>query len=263
MSKGNGKTEGKLHLESRNLKGEDLERELPAAEGEEESAPAEARRKPRKSARHRRRFGNGKTQGRARRAARPAGASAGGIRQCPQARGARTAGFSRIRRGRGHQESSADARQFRARAEGWQRDAGDFRNGIELIYRQFQDALQKIGVQPIVALGQPFDPRVHEAIEMVDTTEVPDHHVFDELQRGYKYKERLLRPAMVRVARNSRRHNRRIEIMLDARFAKPKFTDQEWGSFWPPTQNAIITKCSAWPARPPTLKSRALTASSR
>jgi molecular chaperone GrpE len=83
-------------------------------------------------------------------------------------------------------------------------DAGDFRNGVELIYRQFQDALQKSGVQPIVALGQAFDPRVHEAIEMVDTTEVPDHHVLDELQRGYKYKDRLLRPAMVRVARNSR-----------------------------------------------------------
>ncbi|MGA7291616.1 MAG: nucleotide exchange factor GrpE [Terriglobales bacterium] len=84
-------------------------------------------------------------------------------------------------------------------------DAGDFRNGVELIYRQFQDALQKSGVQPIIAMGQPFDPRVHEAIEMVDTTEVPDHHVLDELQRGYKYKDRLLRPAMVRVARNSGR----------------------------------------------------------
>ena len=83
-------------------------------------------------------------------------------------------------------------------------NSNDFRNGIELIYRQFQDALQKIGVQPIVSVGQAFDPRVHEAVEMVDTSEVPDHHVLDELQRGYRYKERLLRPAMVRVARNSR-----------------------------------------------------------
>ena len=83
-------------------------------------------------------------------------------------------------------------------------NSNDFRNGIELIYRQFQDALQKIGVQPIVSVGQPFEPRVQEAVEMVDTTEVPDHHVLDELQRGYKYKERLLRPAMVRVARNAR-----------------------------------------------------------
>src|ERR1700723_1881296 len=83
-------------------------------------------------------------------------------------------------------------------------DATEFRNGVELIYRQFQDALQKIGVQAIPAVGQTFDPRVHEAIEMVDTTDVPDHHVVDELQRGYKYKDRMLRPAMVRVARNTR-----------------------------------------------------------
>jgi molecular chaperone GrpE len=83
-------------------------------------------------------------------------------------------------------------------------DASDFRNGIELIYRQFQDALQKAGVQPIVAVGRAFDPRIHEAIEMVDRTDVPDHQVVEELQRGYKYKDRLLRPAMVRVARNSR-----------------------------------------------------------
>jgi molecular chaperone GrpE len=83
-------------------------------------------------------------------------------------------------------------------------NSNDFRNGIELIYRQFQDALQKIGVQPIASVGQAFDPRVHEAVEMVDTSEVPDHHVLDELQRGYRYKERLLRPAMVRVARNAR-----------------------------------------------------------
>jgi molecular chaperone GrpE len=59
-------------------------------------------------------------------------------------------------------------------------------------------------VQQIVATGQPFDPRVHEAVGMVDTTEIPDRHVFDEVQHGYKYKDRMLRPAMVRVARNTR-----------------------------------------------------------
>lgn len=82
-------------------------------------------------------------------------------------------------------------------------NSNEFRNGIDLIYRQFQDALQKSGVQPIVAVGQPFDPRIHDAVEMVDTNDVPDHHVLEELQRGYKYKDRLLRPAMVRVARNA------------------------------------------------------------
>jgi molecular chaperone GrpE len=80
----------------------------------------------------------------------------------------------------------------------------EFRSGVELIYKQLQDALAKLGVQTIPAKGQQFDPRVHEAIEMVDTTEVPDHQVVDELQRGYKLKERLLRPAMVKVAQNSK-----------------------------------------------------------
>ena len=80
----------------------------------------------------------------------------------------------------------------------------EFRGGIELIYKQLQDALSKLGVRPIPAKGERFDPHVHEAIEMVETSEVPDHQVIDELQRGYKLKGRLLRPAMVRVAQNSK-----------------------------------------------------------
>lgn len=81
-------------------------------------------------------------------------------------------------------------------------EGSEFRNGIELIYKQLQDALAKLGVHAIAARGEPFDPRYHEAIEMVETTDVPDHAVLDELQRGYKFKDRLLRPAMVRVAKN-------------------------------------------------------------
>jgi molecular chaperone GrpE len=81
-------------------------------------------------------------------------------------------------------------------------DPGDFRSGVELIYKQLQDALAKLGVRAIPAKGEPFDPRVHEAIEMVETSDVPDHEVLDELQRGYKMKDRLLRPAMVKVAKN-------------------------------------------------------------
>ena len=82
---------------------------------------------------------------------------------------------------------------------------GEFRSGVELIYKQFQDALTKLGVRPVPAKGQVFDPHVHEAIEMVETSDVPDHHVIEELQRGYKLKERLLRPAMVKVAQNSKK----------------------------------------------------------
>jgi molecular chaperone GrpE len=80
--------------------------------------------------------------------------------------------------------------------------SGDFRSGVELIYKQLQDALAKVGVRPIPAKGEPFDPRYHEAIEMVETSEAPDHEVLEELQRGYKIKERLLRPSMVKVAKN-------------------------------------------------------------
>jgi len=83
--------------------------------------------------------------------------------------------------------------------------AEDFRSGVELIRKQLQDALEKLGLRPIPARGEPFDPRLHEAIEMVDSNEVKDHHVLDELQRGYKLKDSLLRPSMVRVARNSKK----------------------------------------------------------
>jgi molecular chaperone GrpE len=81
-------------------------------------------------------------------------------------------------------------------------DAADFRSGIELIYKQLQDALAKLGVRPVPAVGEPFDPHYHEAIEMVETDEAADHEVLEELQRGYKFKDRLLRPAMVKVAKN-------------------------------------------------------------
>jgi len=81
-------------------------------------------------------------------------------------------------------------------------DAAELRAGVELIYKQLQAALSKLSVNAIVSEGEPFDPRYHEAIEMVETTKAPDHHVVEELQRGYKFKDRLLRPAMVKVAKN-------------------------------------------------------------
>ncbi len=78
----------------------------------------------------------------------------------------------------------------------------EFHAGIELIDRQLHDALAKLGVQPITARGQRFDPNLHEAVEVVETNQAPDQQVVDELSRGYRLKDRLLRPAMVRVARN-------------------------------------------------------------
>jgi molecular chaperone GrpE len=81
----------------------------------------------------------------------------------------------------------------------------DFRSGIELIDKQFHDALGKLGVEPIPVEGEVFDPNLHQAVQMVETNEVEDHRVIDELQRGYRLKDRLLRPAMVRVASNPRK----------------------------------------------------------
>jgi molecular chaperone GrpE len=78
----------------------------------------------------------------------------------------------------------------------------ELRSGVELIDRQFHDVLTKLGVEPITAQGQPFDPSLHQAIQMVETREVPDNHVIDELQRGYRLRDRVLRAAMVRVAQN-------------------------------------------------------------
>ena len=84
-------------------------------------------------------------------------------------------------------------------------EKSEFHSGVELIQKQLVDALAKLGVRPISAKGEQFDPRYHEAIEMVDTEDAEDHQVLEELQPGYKLKDRLLRPAMVKVARNSRR----------------------------------------------------------
>ena len=196
MAKGNGKTEVNL----------DLDRELPAAEDEEETGPISI-------------TGNS--------------ADESGASETERLKAERDALLDRLARlqaefDNARKRAVREQQEFREYAaadviknflpilDSFERalkaggdsnsnsNSNEFRNGIELIYRQFQDALQKIGVQPIVSVGQAFDPRVHEAVEMVDTSEVPDHHVLDELQRGYRYKERLLRPAMVRVARNAR-----------------------------------------------------------
>lgn len=80
--------------------------------------------------------------------------------------------------------------------------AEQLRAGIELIVKQMEEALRTLHVQPIETVGAVFDPRVHEAIEMVEKPDVPDHQVFEEVRRGYRIKDRLLRPAMVRVASN-------------------------------------------------------------
>jgi len=78
----------------------------------------------------------------------------------------------------------------------------ELHSGVELTRKQFADALGKLGLREIPAQGEIFSPQWHQAVEMVATEDLPDHQIIEELQRGYKLKDRLLRPAMVRVASN-------------------------------------------------------------
>ncbi len=85
------------------------------------------------------------------------------------------------------------------KAEG---SAEQLKTGVEMILKQMDDALRALNVQPVEAVGAQFDPRVHEALGSIETKEFPDHQVLEEIRRGYKLRERLLRPAMVRIASN-------------------------------------------------------------
>ena len=76
----------------------------------------------------------------------------------------------------------------------------DFKTGIEMIARQLADVLERQGLQTLDPAGEPFDPLFHEAIARVETDEAEPNSVFDVMQKGYMLHERLLRPAMVRVA---------------------------------------------------------------
>lgn len=75
-----------------------------------------------------------------------------------------------------------------------------FRTGVELIHRDFLAALERLGVRPFTAIGQPFDPMRHEAVGRVERADVDDQTVVSEALRGYLFQERVLRPARVVVA---------------------------------------------------------------
>jgi molecular chaperone GrpE len=76
----------------------------------------------------------------------------------------------------------------------------DYRKGFQLIYRQLMDALVKHGLQRIETRGKAFDPHFHHAIERVESADHPDGTVLEEFQAGYLFHDKVLRPAMVRVA---------------------------------------------------------------
>jgi molecular chaperone GrpE len=78
----------------------------------------------------------------------------------------------------------------------------EYARGMEMIYQRLLETLRKLGLEPIVNDVPVFNPHIHHAVEMVDTKDHPDQTILEEYQRGYYYKGRLVRPAMVKVAVN-------------------------------------------------------------
>ncbi|HXA50961.1 MAG TPA: nucleotide exchange factor GrpE [Candidatus Acidoferrum sp.] len=76
----------------------------------------------------------------------------------------------------------------------------EYAKGIELIYQRMYDGLKKTGLEPIDTTGKRFDPNLHQAIERVEDADSEDQAILAEFQRGYQFKGKLLRPAMVKVA---------------------------------------------------------------
>ncbi len=76
----------------------------------------------------------------------------------------------------------------------------NYRAGFELLCKQLQGILKRFGVSSIETIGSPFDPYFHEAVARVESTDFDDNEVIEEMQKGYLYREKLLRPSQVKVA---------------------------------------------------------------
>jgi molecular chaperone GrpE len=85
-------------------------------------------------------------------------------------------------------------------AEGSGAGDNELVKGIELVYKRLLESLTKQGLEPIITEGQRFDPHLHEAVQRVEEPDAEDGTILDEYQRGYNFKGKLLRPAMVKVA---------------------------------------------------------------
>ena len=79
--------------------------------------------------------------------------------------------------------------------------SSSLQSGINMILQQFKSALTEAGLEEVDATGQPFDPNLHEAVSQQETAEVPEGHVVQQLRKGYKLRDRLLRPASVIIAK--------------------------------------------------------------
>lgn len=80
------------------------------------------------------------------------------------------------------------------------KDVENFAKGVDMVFRQVMEILQKEGLEPIESVGTAFDPNYHQAVMMVDSDEYESGMVVEEIQKGYKLKDRVIRPAMVKVS---------------------------------------------------------------
>ena len=115
----------------------------------------------------------------------------------------------RVERERAETSKTALAEPLRAflgvvdnldRALGAGGSSNDLRAGVQMILKQSEDLLKRFGVEAVPALGEAFDPAVHEAVVRLEDPGASEPRVSEEFQRGYRYNGRLLRPAMVKVA---------------------------------------------------------------
>lgn len=94
-----------------------------------------------------------------------------------------------------------DLERALAHATGGVAEEAPLLEGVRMVQRKYVGILERMGCLPVASLGQTFDPNVHEALQQVDRSDVPDNTVVDEFQRGYTFQKRLLRPALVVVGR--------------------------------------------------------------
>lgn len=85
--------------------------------------------------------------------------------------------------------------------------AQQLRDGVNLIVKQMEETLEKMHVKAVPTVGEAFDPRIHDALGTVERDDVPDQHIAEEVRRGYRIRDRLVRPALVRVAHNPKQVN--------------------------------------------------------
>lgn len=115
----------------------------------------------------------------------------------------------------------------RALAHSDEQSGPEYRKGVELIYRQLRDVLEKRGLKAIQSKGQTFDPNLHEAIAREEHSELEENTILEELQKGYYFRERLLRPALVKVSSRPAGGRENDQPQEDTE-TSPDESDEEW-----------------------------------